>query len=154
MNNRIVVLCAMLVAALMLGGCAATQPKAMSKDDLLQNRSAMIADARAAVPQITIEQLKQKIDAEEDFFLIDVRDPNEWPIGLVDYENVVTASRGKIEFIAPNRFAVDDPLVVICKTGGRSSLAAKTLHDLGYVNVTNVSTGMDDWMAAGYPLKD
>jgi len=153
-KNRLVALFVVLAAALMLGGCAATQPKAVTADDLVKNRTAMLTEARAAVPQISIEELKQMIDAKEEFILIDARDPDEWSIGLIDYKNVVTISRGKMEFVAPARYAVNDRIIVYCKTGARSSFTSKALYDLGYTNVTNVTTGMDAWMGAGYPVKD
>jgi len=153
-TKRFAVMFVVLIAALMLGGCAVTQPKAVTADDLVKNRTAMLTAARAAVPQISIEDLKKMIDAKEEFILIDARDPDEWSIGLVDYKNVVTISRGKMEFVAPARFAVNDRIIVFCKTGARSSFTSKALHDLGYTNVTNVTTGMDAWLAAGYPVKD
>ena len=153
-EKSLVALLVVVVSALMLGGCAATQPTAQNKDDLLNNRAIMIADARSAVPQISIVQLKQMIDENEDFILIDVRDPNDWESGVVDYRNVATISRGMLEFLAPEHFAVNDPLFVMCKTGLRAALAAKALQDMGYSNVTGVAQGVDHWQEAGYPLKD
>lgn len=154
MTKRLALIFVVLVAALLLGGCAVTLPKAVTADDLVKNRTAMLTEARVAVPQISIEDLKKMIDAKEEFILIDARDPDEWGIGLVDYKNVVTISRGKMEFVAPARYAVNDRIIVFCKTGARSALTAKSLYDLGYTNVTNVTTGMDAWLAAEYPVKD
>lgn len=152
--NRYVVSCVVLLVALLLGGCATTQPKAVTTEDLIKNRTAMLTEARAAAPQITIEQLKKMIDAKEEFILLDARDPDEWGVGVIDYKNVATVSRGKMEFVAPARYKVNDRIIVYCKTGARSALTAKTLLDLGYTNVTNVSTGMDAWLAAGFPVKN
>ncbi|UCZ56679.1 hypothetical protein LGV61_13265 [Desulfurispirillum indicum] len=155
LKSKLIPFAALLFLAFVTVGCghAVKAPVANSPEDLVANRTAMLAEARAAVPQITIEDLKKMIEAGEEFTLVDARDPDEWGVGLVDYKKVVTISRGKMEFVAPNRFAVNERLIVICKTGARSALTAKALHDLGYKNVTNVTTGMDAWMAAGYPVK-
>ena len=43
-------------------------------------------------------------------------------------------------------------IYLYCKTGGRCTLAAKTLQDLGFTNVTAVVMLFEDWKKAGYPV--
>lgn len=45
------------------------------------------------------------------------------------------------------------PLLISCKTGGRSMKASQILVDAGYTDVTNVQGGFDAWSAAGLPVE-
>ncbi|MBB5020810.1 rhodanese-like domain-containing protein [Desulfurispira natronophila] len=123
-----------------------------SESELIENRNKMLQEARASVPQISVQDLYKMIEEGQEFVLIDVRDPDEIPNGIVEYENSYQISRGKVEFAAPSRFAKDDPIIVMCLTGGRSSFASQALHDMGYTNVKNVQGGITRWLRAGYPI--
>jgi hydroxyacylglutathione hydrolase len=45
------------------------------------------------------------------------------------------------------------PVMTICETGYRASLAASVLRVAGFQHVTSVSDGVTGWQAAGYPLE-
>ena len=78
---------------------------------------------------------------------LDVRDLQEVNLGRIP--GAVHISRGnlenKVEAIVPR----DTPLVVYCGGGGRSALAADTLRQLGYTNVSSLAGGFRGWAESG-----
>ncbi|KAA6458701.1 molybdopterin-synthase adenylyltransferase MoeB [Acidobacteria bacterium AB60] len=93
------------------------------------------------IPQMTVKELKRKLDAGEDFQLIDVREPYEYQIAQIG---------GKLipQNDVPNRLAEIDrgrEVVVHCKSGGRSQRIAEFLKQAGYDNVSNVAGGITAW---------
>lgn len=112
---------------------------------------AMVAEARAAVTQVTAEDVKAALDAGEKAVYLDVRDPDEYVGGHIP--GSVNVSRGKLEFrifdVVPDQ---DAKIYVYCLTAARSSLATKTLKDLGYTNAVLMNASWADWVKAGYPV--
>jgi sulfur-carrier protein adenylyltransferase/sulfurtransferase len=93
------------------------------------------------VPQITVKELKRRIDAGEDVQLIDVREPYEYQIaqigGKLIPQNDVAQ---RLQEIDRNR-----EVVVHCKSGGRSQRIAEYLKQSGYPRVVNVAGGILAW---------
>ena len=91
-----------------------------------------------------------------DAFLVDVRDPDEFRAAHVP--GTVNVSRGRLEFQIwkalgyPNKIDMNRKIFVQCATGGRATLAAKQLRDIGFTNVTAVVMTLTDWEKKGYPL--
>jgi rhodanese-related sulfurtransferase len=91
-----------------------------------------------------------------DAFLVDVRDPDEFNAAHVP--GTVNVSRGRLEFRIwkplgyPNKIDMNRKIFVQCSTGGRATLAAKQLKDIGFTNVTAVVMTLTDWEKKGYPL--
>jgi adenylyltransferase/sulfurtransferase len=89
-----------------------------------------------------VKELKRKIDAKEDFFLLDVREPNEYQIGKIPGSTLIPLGE------VPQRVSEiprDKEIVVHCKMGGRSAKAAAYLRQQGYRNVKNLKGGILDW---------
>lgn len=80
-----------------------------------------------------------------DAVLLDVREQSEWELGhhpraaLLPYGLVAL----KIQDVVASK---DQPIVVYCRSGARSSLAAQVLDRLGYVRVMSVSGGYDAYV--------
>jgi sulfur-carrier protein adenylyltransferase/sulfurtransferase len=95
------------------------------------------------IPQITVTELKRRIDSGEDFLILDVREPFEYQIanigGKLIPQNDVPQRLGEIDR--------DRPVVVHCKSGGRSQRIAEYLKQSGYNDVANVSGGILAWAA-------
>ncbi len=93
------------------------------------------------IPQITVQELKRRIDAGDDFQLIDVREPLEYQIAQIGGKliplNDVPARLTEIDR--------DREVIVYCKVGGRSQLAAEFLQHSGYANVKNLAGGIQAW---------
>jgi rhodanese-related sulfurtransferase len=112
----------------------------------------LLAEARANIMQAPVSVAKLLFD-EGGYVFIDVREPDETKIGFVP--GAILIPRGLLEFrIAGAVENPSTPIVVYCKSGGRSSLAAYTLKQMGYTNVISMAGGWMDWEAAGYPIDD
>ena len=111
----------------------------------------LVADAKRAVPEVTVEDVQGRLAQGEAVNLIDVRDPDEYREGAV--AGAVPISRGFLEFKVPEAFPDSDtPLTLYCLSGLRSLLAGKVLHDLGYTNVTSMAGGIRRWKELKLPL--
>ncbi len=92
--------------------------------------------------EITVEQLKQKIDNNEKFLLLDCREP---------FETRISSIGGKLIPIndIPNRMDElnkEEEIIVYCRTGHRSHYAVEYLRDkAGFTNVKNLLGGINDW---------
>jgi rhodanese-related sulfurtransferase len=111
----------------------------------------IVDDARRRVRELTVDQVKAKLDRGEKFHLVDVREDNEWEKDHV--AGAVHLGKGIIERDVeqqiPDRGA---EIVLYCGGGFRSALAADNLQKMGYVNVYSMDGGIRDWRAKSYPL--
>jgi len=89
-----------------------------------------------------VKELKRKIDAKEEFFLLDVREPNEYQIGKIPGSTLIPL--GEVPQRV-NEIPRDREIIVHCKMGGRSAKAAAFLRQQGYTNVKNLKGGILDW---------
>src|SRR5260370_31543832 len=93
-----------------------------------------------AVLPIRVEKLNEKLHFGEDFALLDVREPHEWPIS--DLPESVKIPLGQL----PQRYselAQDADLVVYCRTGGRSAQAVQFLQQGGYGHAAHLTGGLN-----------
>lgn len=93
------------------------------------------------VPQLSVRALKQKLDAGEDLFILDVREPIEYEIANIGGALI---PQGEV----PERLAEIDPereIVVFCRSGQRSQVIAEFLQAAGYPRVANVAGGILAW---------
>jgi len=94
--------------------------------------------------EITALELKVKMDEKQDFFLLDVREPNEYEIANIKGATLLPLSQ------LPNRFKELEKykgkqIVVHCKSGVRSMKAINFLKQQGYTNLVNVAGGILGW---------
>jgi adenylyltransferase/sulfurtransferase len=111
----------------------------------------LVNDAKQAVPEVTVEQVHDRLAGGDPPVLIDVRDPDEYREGFV--EGAVPISRGFLEFKVQDAFPdPETPIVVYCLSGLRSLLAARALQELGYRNVASMAGGIRRWKELRLPL--
>ncbi len=104
----------------------------------------------ATIPQITVDELKHRIDEQADLQIIDVRRPGEYSAGHAP--GAVNAQLADLEkSLAP--FDPNRQTAVICAGGYRSSAAAGILALRGFKNLLNVVGGTSAWVNAGYPVE-
>jgi molybdopterin/thiamine biosynthesis adenylyltransferase/rhodanese-related sulfurtransferase/molybdopterin converting factor small subunit len=96
----------------------------------------------ASETETDVRELKRKMDAKEDFFLLDVREPNEYQIAKIPGSTLIPLGE------VPQRYQEiprDKEVIVHCKMGGRSAKAAAFLRQQGFKNVKNLKGGILDW---------
>ena len=116
--------------------------------------SKLIADAKAAIEELSVEQLQVEID-RGDVTVVDIRDVRErWSLGAIP--GAKSMPRGMLEFwFDPESPYYRDGLefgeryVLYCAGGQRSALATAALEDLGYTNVAHLTVGFNGWKEAG-----
>ena len=105
-----------------------------------------------AIPQLSVNELKEKLATTADLQVVDVRRPAEYGSGHVPRAlNAPLATLDRTAGQLP--FAKDKPTAVICAGGYRSSAAASLLEKFGFTNLLNVSGGTGAWINAGYPVE-
>jgi rhodanese-related sulfurtransferase len=110
----------------------------------------VVQDALTRVPEISIEELRQKQAGGDAFHFIDVREDNEWAAGRC--QGSVHIGRGVLE--RDIETAIPDPqadIVLYCGGGFRSALAADSLQKMGYARVTSLAGGIRRWRELGLP---
>jgi len=106
----------------------------------------------AAVPQITVSELKELTERDRELQIIDVRRPAEYQSGHVP--GAVTAPLSIFKERVPVvGFDKAKPTAVICAGGYRSSAATSIMQQLGFTNLLNVTGGTSAWINAGYEVE-
>ena len=91
--------------------------------------------------QITPQQLKTRLDAGEDIFILDVREPYEYQIcNLGGYLIPLNDLPKRV-----HELDVSKEIIVHCKMGGRSGKAVEFLKQEGFTNIKNLVGGIDRW---------
>ncbi|MBI4057144.1 MAG: rhodanese-like domain-containing protein [Elusimicrobia bacterium] len=93
-------------------------------------------------PEMTVEQLKEKLDRREDVFILDVREPGEYELCHLQKAHLIPLRQ------LPERLQElqkSKEIVVHCKVGGRSSRAVEFLRKSGFSKVHNLKGGIDAW---------
>ncbi|HEY2696453.1 MAG TPA: adenylyltransferase/sulfurtransferase MoeZ [Pseudonocardiaceae bacterium] len=102
------------------------------------------AQNAAAGHTITPLELKQKIDAHENFLLVDVREPHEYEIVRIPGSVLIPKDR-ILSGEALSELPQDKPLVLHCKSGARSAEALAALHKAGFADAVHVGGGVLAW---------
>jgi rhodanese-related sulfurtransferase len=100
--------------------------------------------------KISSQQALSQQQAGDGFVFLDVRTPEEFASGRVP--GAVNIPVGQLS----SRLAElekDDRLVVYCERGPRAAIAAGTLLEAGYTNVSHLTGDMAGWRAAGLPIE-
>lgn len=112
----------------------------------------LVNDAKGRVQEITVDEVRRRLDAGEKLQLVDVREESEWQQGRA--AGAVHLSKGTIERDIEKRFpATDAPLVLYCGGGSRSALAADNLQKMGYRQVSSLIGGFKTWRDSGQPVE-
>jgi rhodanese-related sulfurtransferase len=111
----------------------------------------LVQDAKSRVQELTVDQVKAKLDRGERFHLVDVREESEFAKDHIP--GAVHLGKGIIERDVEERIPdTGAEIVLYCGGGFRSALAADNLRKMGYTNVISMDGGHRGWREKGYPL--
>ncbi len=101
-------------------------------------------------PQMSVHELKQRIDAGDRLQIVDARTNSEWALGRIP-----TAIHSYVPFLEENldKLDPDKPVATYCGSGYRASIAASILKRHGFQQVYNIPGSMTAWQAAGYEVE-
>jgi len=110
----------------------------------------IVEDSKTRIKEISIEEVKAKLDREEKFYFIDVREDHEWQQGHA--EKAEHLGRGILERDVENKIPdLSAEVILYCGGGFRSALAADNMQKMGYKNVYSMAGGFRAWQEANYP---
>jgi hydroxyacylglutathione hydrolase len=101
------------------------------------------------LPLLTVQELKDKLDREEDITVLDVRDQDEWKSAHVPGATHIYVGHVEKKF---EDIPKEKPVAVMCSVGHRAGVAASILQRIGFPQVYNVLGSMSAWRRAGYPV--
>ncbi len=125
----------------------------------MKSSQTLVTEALNVVKTITPEEA-MKLDSENKCNLIDIRDEVELQkLGTI--ENSFHIPRGLLEFsihpesayVQNNQLDLSKETVLFCAAGGRSALAAKTLKEMGFDNISHVEGGFGLMKQKGFKIK-
>lgn len=115
-------------------------------------------EAKDTMPEITVKELKRRLDSGEKLTVLDVRDPHEWEISALDgtlripkgqieaAKNDVLAGRKTRDMTVLAQIPTEGELIVHCRSGIRSAHVIKFLQEAGYKNrLVNLTGGILAW---------
>ncbi len=110
---------------------------------------AMMDEARQTIPELTIDEVKERLEQGETCAVLDVREREEYREGHL--AGAIPLPRGflemRVEETLPDKI---QPVIAYCAGGVRSLIAARTMKELGYENVSSMAGGYTAWKNAGY----
>src|SRR6185437_6843038 len=110
----------------------------------------ILDEARSAIKQIDIDEARRMLD-HSGTVLIDVRESDEWRQGHIP--QAVGIPRGFLELRIEEKVPDHQtPVILQCASGTRSLLAARSLREMGYENVYNLTGGFNAWKDRGLPF--
>ena len=112
----------------------------------------LVQEVKPRIRELTVAEVKTKLDAREQFHLVDVREESEWARGHLP--GAIHLSKGIIERDVEEKLPdTAAPIILYCGGGFRSALVADNLQKMGYTNVWSMDGGWRGWTVAGHPTQ-
>lgn len=111
----------------------------------------LVDKIKPQIKELTAADLSKRINNQQHFYLIDVRERDEFQQGSIAH--AIPLSKGIIERDIEKYISdFEAEIVVYCSGGFRSCLVADNLQKMGYCQVFSLQGGLRAWLEAGYPL--
>jgi rhodanese-related sulfurtransferase len=111
----------------------------------------IVEDAKKRVKEVSIDEVKKRLDRGDKFVLVDVREESEYAKDHLP--GAIHLGKGIIERDIEERVPdLGAPVILYCGGGYRSALAADNLQEMGYTNVLSMDGGIRDWREKRFPL--
>ena len=125
----------------------------------------LILTAKSRIQEVSVHDLFDAMKNHKTI-LIDVREPEEFQESAID--RAVNYPRGVLEMrihqhplashhcdtVQALEYLKDQPIYLICGTGGRSALATDALQNMGFTQVKSVQGGYQAWLEQAYPVEE
>jgi len=112
----------------------------------------IVNDAKGRIKEVSVGETRERLSANPNARLIDVREDNEW--GAAHAAGSIHLGKGiierDIETTVPHK---STELILYCGGGYRSALAADALQQMGYTNVYSMAGGWKAWKESGAPVE-
>jgi sulfur-carrier protein adenylyltransferase/sulfurtransferase len=123
--------------------CGIEKPTSVGPLEVARDKAVGEASIVDGIPQISVEELKRRLDAKENVFVLDVREPHEYPIANLGAPLIPVGELEKrVGELAAEK---DREIVVHCRSGARSQKAAVILKNAGFTHVENLAGGILAW---------
>ncbi len=119
----------------------------------------LVEDVLPEINELFPWDVSEKLDNKEDLLIVDIREPYEYD--SLRIQNSVNVPRGILESACDYGYeetvpvlaaAREDQVVLVCRSGNRSVLAAKVMQLMGYTQVYSMKTGMAGWNDYELPM--
>ena len=142
-NMKSFILFIMVLCLAFLVGCGGQGDKTTTEIITTTESEAVTMNQSLGYEQITGADAKMLMDTEGDYIIIDARTTEEFDEGHI--EGAILIPEYEIGNRAENELPRKDQLILVyCRSGRRSKIAAEALVDLGYTNVKEFG-GIIDW---------
>jgi phage shock protein E len=109
----------------------------------------LVSEAKAEAQQTGADTVHAALVRGEDIVIVDVRESGEYEAEHIPQAKHIP--RGILEYRAAEELPDKSTRIVThCNAGGRGSLAAQSLQEMGYTNVANLEGGLNAWREKGY----
>jgi sulfur-carrier protein adenylyltransferase/sulfurtransferase len=112
----------------------------------------LIDEAKRQIEQVTPEQVRDMQARNDRVVYLDVREPNEWNLGRLPH--AIHLPRGNLEGKVEGIIDRNQKVVIYCARGNRSALAALTMKQMGYEDVSSMARGIQGWAEIGGDIED
>jgi rhodanese-related sulfurtransferase len=104
------------------------------------------------IKEISVNELSTKLQAKEDFVLLDVREKDEWDSGHIKEAKFfpMSEAQSNLNQIMEHK---DHEIILQCKSGMRSMNVATFLLGEGFSNLSNLEGGIMSWVNEGNPVE-
>lgn len=105
---------------------------------------------KADPSEVSPTDIQQRQASGEQLFFLDVREPAEYAAGHIAGSTLIPLGQLANRI---GKLPKDRPIVAVCRSGNRSSVALSVLTRAGFTNVLNLRGGMLAWARSGLPVK-
>ena len=112
----------------------------------------LVAEHAKRITELMPWDLEEKLNQGSPPMLLDIREPDEF--SAMHIQGSINVPRGILETACDYDYsetlpklvkAREDEIVVVCRSGNRSVMAACTMQEMGYKNVASLKTGLKGW---------